>query len=175
MTILIRRIDQNDIPLLEKMLADYMRETYEAGWGGTAGQLERDFFGGAFQMLVAETIDQKIAGFIAWVPTYDLHYCLRGGDILDFYVSPEKRGRGVGLLLAIEAAAEIQKCGGAFLKGGAVENPQVRRFYSRIAMIFSDGETYVSGRAFRHLAGLSGKNLREIARDLPNAAWNYEP
>lgn len=27
----------------------------------------------------------------------------------------------------------------------------------------------------RHFAELSGKNPREIVRNLPEAAWNYEP
>jgi hypothetical protein len=37
------------------------------------------------------------------------------------------------------------------------------------------GESYVSGRAFRRLAELSGESLREIVKGLPDTAWNYEP
>jgi hypothetical protein len=44
-----------------------------------------------------------------------------------------------------------------------------------MAMRQPDGELYVSGRAFRHLAELSGKNPREIVKNLPEAVWNYEP
>jgi hypothetical protein len=36
-------------------------------------------------------------------------------------------------------------------------------------------EYTVSGRAFRHLADLSGKSVREVIRELPEPAWNSEP
>ncbi|MFN2393769.1 MAG: N-acetyltransferase, partial [Pyrinomonadaceae bacterium] len=61
------------------------------------------------------------------------------------------------------------------LKGGAVDNPVVRRLYQKIAMCLPDGESYVSGRAFRRLSKLSSKSLREIIKNLPESAWNYEP
>jgi GNAT superfamily N-acetyltransferase len=157
------------------MLNIYMRETYNGAWAGTAERLKQDAFGGPVQIFVAETSRREVIGFIAWIPTYDLHYCLKGGDVIDFYVSAAHRGRGAGLLLAVNASAEIQKGGGTFLKGGAVDNPVVHRSYSRLAMCPPGGECYVSGRAFRHLAGLSGKSVRETIKNLPDAAWNSEP
>jgi len=175
MACLIRKANERDISQLEKLLVAYMRETYQGAWGGNAPQIKRDLLDKKLEIIVAENAGKRIVGFIAWVDTYDLHWCLTGGEIIDFYVVPESRGRGVGLLLAIALASEIQKRGGRFLKGGAVENDVVRRFYGRIAMCFPDGTSYVSGRAFRHLAGLAGKNVREIVRNLPPAAWNYEP
>lgn len=175
MAYLIRKANQNDIPHLEKLLNAYLPETYQGIWAGTTERLQRDAFDGTLEILAAESINQEVIGFIAWIPTYDLHYCLKGGDVIDFYVTPAHRGRGVGLLLAIEAAAEIQKRGGSFLKGGAVDDEVVRRFYNRIAMCLEDGESYVSGRAFRHFAALSGKGLREIVKSLPDVTWNYEP
>jgi GNAT superfamily N-acetyltransferase len=175
MSYAIRRAQSSDILPLEQMLNSYMRETYDGAWGGSADQLKQDAFGGPLQIFVAETVRQEVIGFIAWIPTYDLHYCLKGGDVIDFYVSPFYRGRGVGLLLVVNASDEIQKQGGTFLKGGAVDDPVVRRSYGRIAMSPPEGESYVSGRAFRHLAGLSGKNIREIVKTLPEVAWNYEP
>ncbi|HEX8196494.1 MAG TPA: hypothetical protein VF571_09925 [Pyrinomonadaceae bacterium] len=71
-------------------------------------------------------------------------------------------------------AKEARKRGAAFLKGGS-ENQVVHRTFARMAMRQPDDELYVSGRAFRHLAELRGKNPREIVRNLPEAAWNYEP
>ncbi len=100
---------------------------------------------------------------------------MKGGVIVDLYVCPSYRSRGVAVLLATELAAEIQKSGGTHLKGGAVESPVVHRLYKRIAMRLGENEYYVSGRAFRHLANLSGKGLREIAKNLPETAWNSEP
>lgn len=54
-------------------------------------------------------------------------------------------------------------------------NPVVRKFYRKIAMCLPDGESCVSGRAFRRLAKLSGERLREIIRKMPEAAWDYQP
>jgi len=70
---------------------------------------------------------------------------------------------------------KIQKHGGAYLKGGAVNSSVVHRLYQRIAMRVSENDYYVSGRAFRRLAELSGKSPREIVSGLPEVAWNYEP
>ncbi len=174
MPFFIRKVNRKDIPQLVNLLEDYMRETYNGGWAGSPERLEKDGFGRDFEMMVAEDSRDDVVGFVAWTKAYDLHYCLRGGLIIDFYVAPPNRGRGVGMLLAVEMAAEVQKSGGMFLHGGAVENETVRRFYNRIAMSFPNGECYVSGRAFRHLASLSGKSLREIIKNLPETAWNYE-
>lgn len=171
----IRRANQTDVSQLEKHLGAYMRETYKAVWGGNGQRLEQDLSDGVFKMFVVADKSEKLIGFVAWTDAYDLHWCLKGGEIIDFYIAPENRGRGIGLLLAIELAAKIKADGGVFLKGGAVENDSVRRFYSRVAMSFPNGECYVSGRAFRHLAGLTGKNLREIIRNLPENEWNHQP
>ncbi len=92
---------------------------------------------------------------------------MKGGVIVDLFVCPQHRSRGVAVLLAINLAKQIQECGGTHLKGGAVNSPIAGRLYHRIAMKLSDNEYYVSGRAFRHLASLSGKSLREIVRILP--------
>ena len=175
MAYLIRKANQNDFPALKELLDAYMRETYQGVWGGNVERFAKDALTQTFEILVAENVAGRVTGFIAWMPTYDLHWCLKGGDVIDFYVSPSFRGRGVGLRLAIEAAKEIEKRGGTFLKGGAVNNSAVRRFYGRIAVSIEGGEFYVSGRAFRHLAGLSGKSVRETIKNLPETDWNYEP
>lgn len=172
---LIRQTNQNDIPQLAKMLEDYIQETYQGAWGGNAGLLEEHISTGDVEIIVAETSEREIVAFIASIITYDLHYCMKGSEIIDFYVSPLHRGRGAAVFLITYLAAEVQKRDGAFLKGGAVENKIVRRLYGRIAMCQPNGECYVSGRAFRHLAELSSKSLREIIKNLPETAWNYEP
>ena len=175
MSYLIRRAVREDVSQLEKLLDDYVRETYQAAWGGRAELLERHFDENAVEIILAETPRRKTVGFVAWTSDYDLHWCMKGAAIIDLYVCPPHRGRGAAVLLATGLAAEIQKRGGAFLHGGAVENEVVRRLYNRIAMVQPNGDCYVSGRAFRHLADLSGKSVREIAANLPEAAWNYEP
>ncbi len=126
------------------------------------------------EILLAETSSREVVAFLAWTSSYDLHWCMKGGVIVDLFVCPQHRSRGVAVLLATDLARQIQERGGTHLKGGAVESPIVHRLYRRIAMRLSDNEYYVSGRAFRHLASLSGKSLREIVKNLPETAWNYE-
>ena len=166
----IRNVNQNDFPNLEKLLDGY----YQGNWRGSIEQLKQDLESGDFEILVAENDGKELIGFLVWTLTYDLNWCLKGGEVIDFYVSPTHRGRGAALLLIIGMAKAARKRGAAFLKGGS-ENQVVHRTFGRMAMRQPDGELYVSGRAFRHLAELSGKNPREIVKNLPEAAWNYEP
>ncbi len=174
MSYLIRNANRDDVQRLEKLLADYMRETYQGVWGGSAELLERHLTEKEIEILLAETSSREVVAFLAWTSSYDLHWCMKGGVIVDLFVCPQHRSRGVAVLLATDLARQIQERGGTHLKGGAVESPIVHRLYRRIAMRLSDNEYYVSGRAFRHLASLSGKSLREIVKNLPETAWNYE-
>jgi GNAT superfamily N-acetyltransferase len=175
MAYLIRKITLDDLPQLASLLSEYMRETYRGEWGGNERRLAEDIFEGKVKIAVAETAEGKIIAFISWIQTYDLHWCLRGGDVIDMFVSRPYRGRGLAMLLLTDTAREILDEKGAFLKGGAVDNPMVHRLYQRIAMRVSGNDYYLSGRAFRRLAELSGKKVREIVRNLPPTAWNYEP
>ena len=175
MSFLIRKANPADVPRLEKLLADYMRETYHGAWGGNAKLLKQHLIEEDVEILLAETSNREVVAFLAWSSSYDLHWCMKGGVIVDLFVCPKHRSRGVAVLLAAHLADEIQKRGGTHLKGGAVENAVVHRLYRRIAMRLGENEYYVSGRAFRHLARLSGKNLREIVKNLPETAWNSEP
>jgi hypothetical protein len=172
---LIRKANKSDVPSLGELLEAYMRETYHGAWGGNVESLEQHLLGNELEIIVAETLNREVVGFVAWVGSYDLHWCLKGGDVIDFFVCPSHRGRGAAILLISKLAGDIQEQGGAYLKGGAVDDPGVRRLYQKIAMCLPGGESYVSGRAFRRLAELSGESLREIIRKLPEAAWNYEP
>src|SRR5687768_10122073 len=152
-----------------------MQETYHGAWGGNTDLLEQHLIDSEVEIIVAEKLGREVIGFIAWVDSYDLHWCLKGGDVIDFFVHPSHRGLGAAILLITRLAAEVQEHGGAYLKGGAVDNMAVRRRYGKIAMCLPDGESYVSGRAFRRLAELSDAELREIVRKMPEVAWNYQP
>ncbi|MEJ7576875.1 MAG: GNAT family N-acetyltransferase [Pyrinomonadaceae bacterium] len=171
----VRKANRDDVQRLEQLLTDYMWETYQGAWGGSAELLERHLTENVVEILLAETPFGEAVAFLAWSSSYDLHWCMKGGVIIDLFVSPQHRSRGVAVLLATDLAKQIQDCGGTHLKGGAVESPIVHRLYQRIAMRLSDNEYYVSGRAFRHLANLSGEGVREIVKNLPETAWNYEP
>ena len=174
MPYLIRKANRSDVPRLGELLEAYMRETYHGSWGGSTQLLEQHLSGREVEIIVAETMNREVIGFVAWVDSYDLHWCMKGGDVIDFFVYPSHRGLGASILLIVRLAAEIQEHGGTYLKGGAVDNPVVQRLYQKIAMCLPCGESYVSGRAFRRLAELSGRSMREIIKNMPEAAWNYE-
>jgi hypothetical protein len=40
--------------------------------------------------------DEKLVGFAAWLPSYDLHHCAVGAVCLDMYFAPAYRYRGLG-------------------------------------------------------------------------------
>jgi GNAT superfamily N-acetyltransferase len=170
MPYLIHKVNQDDIISLGKLLDAY----YRGAWRGSFDSLGRHLSNGAVEIVLAEVARQKGIGFLAWTLTYDLNWCMKGGEVIDFYVSPQYRGHGVALLLVVQAAFEIQGQGGTFLKGGTA-NPTLLRSCKRFVMCQPDGECYVSGRAFRHLAEMSGKSLRDIVGNLPEMTWNYQP
>lgn len=171
----IRIATPDDILGLEKLLIAFMQETFQRSWSGTSQKLAQDGFGAEFEMVVAEAENQKLIAFAAWTSAYDLHHCLKGGTVIDLFVTPAHRGRGVAIKLIIKIATQIQQQGGVFITGQAVENPSVQRLYQRCAHCFPGAECYVSGRAFRRLTELSGQSMRDLVRNLPEPAWNYDP
>jgi ribosomal protein S18 acetylase RimI-like enzyme len=144
-----RLAEPRDVPALVQLLEAYMRETFKVPCRGSAEALRRDGFGREFEIQVGMTASERVIGFMAWRKSYDLHHCLTGGDILDLYVSPEYRGRGVAPALICAVAAEILRRGGTYVKGQAVENRAVQRLYARFAMCFPGADCAVGGRAFR--------------------------
>jgi GNAT superfamily N-acetyltransferase len=120
-----------DVPVLVQLLEAYMRETFKAPWHGSAEALRHDGFGREFEMHVAMTDGEHVMGFLAWKKSYDLHHCLRGGEILDLYVSPDYRSRGVAPVLVCAVAAEILRRGGAYVNPGSRGSGRVRGFLSR--------------------------------------------
>ncbi|MBW4653153.1 MAG: GNAT family N-acetyltransferase [Kaiparowitsia implicata GSE-PSE-MK54-09C] len=171
----IREATLKDIPDLETLLKAFMQEAFQSYWGGTGQKLAQDGFGTEFQMVVAEANNHQLIAFAAWASSYDVHHCIKGGEIIDMFVEPAHRGRGVAAQLIVAIATQIQQQGGVYIRGQSVENPSVQRLYQRCAHYFPTVECYVSGRAFRQLAELSGKEMRDVVKNLPELAWNYEP
>ncbi len=151
-----------------------MDEALSLAWGGATSALERDVSAGRIHVLVADETDALI-GFAAWTWSYDLHHCVRGGEVLDVYVTPGRRGQGVAVALLAAIANEIWRAGGTYLKGLVVAERAGRRLYQRLGVSFPGEHCYVSGRAFRELSGLAGRSPREIVRRLPDKSWNREP
>jgi ribosomal protein S18 acetylase RimI-like enzyme len=170
----IRIATIDDVPSLSLLLREYMRELFKSAWNGSPDALARDGLGLHFEMMVVARGTDRL-GFAAWKSTYDLHHCLTGGEIVDLYVHPEIRGRGIALQLVAAVASIVRLRGGSYIKGLAVGDPSTRRLYERLAMTFDGADCIVGGRAFRCLADLAGKPARSILQALPDRSANYEP
>ena len=92
-----------------------MRESFDRPWGGTRESLEHDGFGFEFETLVAENLHHSLIGFASWRPSYDLHHCVSGGELMDLYVQPEHRGFGIAAALIVGVAEETKERGGCYL------------------------------------------------------------
>jgi GNAT superfamily N-acetyltransferase len=144
-----------------------MRELFAKSWSGTGAQLAADLAAGHIAIALA-----RDAGFISWAPGYDLHHCVRGGEVADLYVTPAARGSGLVAQLVAFACAEVARSGGVFLRGTAVAS--AAPLYRRVAWSWSSDEIILGGRAFRALADLAGQPARTIVRGLPPPAWNHQ-
>lgn len=170
----IRSALENDASTLDAMFRSYMREALAAEWQGSSTALSQDIARGDARLLLATDREGAAIGFLGWSPTYDFHHCIRGGSIEDMYVEPSMRGRGVGVMLIAAVARRIQEMGGVFLRGMAVAEPSVQKLYARAAVCNETVECTVSGRAFRRMAELHGRSVREMVRSFPQADWNFE-
>ncbi len=162
-----------DCALVACLLHDYMHETYSSTWHGSASKLNRDGFGAHFNMTVAD-VAQEIVGFVAWRSTYDLHHCMPGMEVIDMFVGPGDRGRGIAACLLACVAAQGAGAGATFMTGGAVDRGSARRLYGRSTMSYG-GQAYLSGRAFRAFAELAGASPRQLIKSLPPREWNLLP
>ena len=170
----IRLAAPTDAVALERMIREYLHESYAGHLGTPAATLQHEVLVGTTtqRVLVAER-PAGLTGFVAWDGVYDLHWAVRGAQVADLYVAPEARGLGVALELLAALCSVVAREGGAFIRGGAYDRPGTRAFYGRIAVVEpSSGETHLSARAFQHLASLSGLPARAIARALPPLEWN---
>ncbi len=166
---------KSDAAALVALIGAQIRESFDRPWGGTREVLERDGFGLEFETLVAEDRHHSLIGFASWRPSYDLHHCVSGAELMVLYVQPEHRGVGIAAALIAGVAEATKERGGSYLRGTALPDPILERFYSRCARSFPGTNFNVAGRAFRELAELSGKPPRVIASKLPDVTWNEEP
>jgi GNAT superfamily N-acetyltransferase len=164
----------SDAGALSALVSEYMRELFGRAWSGSAEAVARDGCGAQFETMVVVR-GGELVGFGAWERTYDLHHCIWGAQVMDLYVRPELRGRGVALELVAAIAAAARAGGGVFVKGLAVGDARTRRLYERVAMAFEGADCIVGGRAFRVLADLAGRPARAIVAGLPEKSANYEP
>lgn len=168
-----RLADPHDAPAIARLLAEYMVEVFDRTTPVTADTIRRDGFGEHFEMVVAVRGSGSLVGFTAWERCYDLHWGLVGGTVLDMFVTPEHRGRGVAPMMLTRTCAHVRERGGQFVRGKAVDF-RSSRLYERAAMPFPGTEFILGGRAFRHIAELQRAGPRVLARSLPSLAWNHE-
>lgn len=169
----IRPVAPEDLVGLASLLDEYMVETFQKKWSGSLEGLRRDVLGKEANALIALD-DGEPVGFSIWRRTYDAHHCLVGAELLDIYVKREVRGGTFAPFLLHETVAAVSKDGGVFLKGQGV-SAQGDRLYDRLAVTFPGTEFILGGKAFRELAALHGRPLREIIRALPSRDANFEP
>ena len=168
-----RAAGPQDMTAVGRLMEEYMEETYQDRWYGKEEDLTRDGLGVHFNLTLAVT-GKALSGFVAWRATYDLHHCLAGLDVIDMFVRPTDRGRGIGACLLAQVAGEGRGRGATFMTGGAVERGSAGRLYRRVTMTHA-GQSYLSGRAFRTLSALAGASPRDLLKGLPKQEWNYQP
>ena len=170
----VRRATANDADALAALLAACLRESYPGHVGSSPEQLRRDVLSerSLHHVLLAETRGTPV-GFVAWDLVYDMHWATSGGQIADVFVVPSYRGLGVSIALVASAAADVLANGGGFLRGGAYDRESTRRSYARVAVVHASGDTYLSARAFRRVAELADRPIRDIIRGLPPIEWNF--
>jgi GNAT superfamily N-acetyltransferase len=171
----IRRAVSEDAPVLARLLKQYLQERHPDHPGATATELRRDLFSGtASQRVLLAERGGEVIGFVAWDPVYDMHWAAAGAQVADIYVLREFRGQGIALALLCGLCAEAGRDGAVFLRGGGFDRSSATgRFYERVAVGVDSAECHCAGRAFRHLADLHGRPIREMVRSIPPREWNF--
>ena len=169
----IRLAQVKDIKIFISLLDEYMMELFKKNTTLDIDTCLKDGFGKCFNVILAEKSDEVI-GFGVWEKTYDIHWGIKGGNILDLFVKKEHRGFGVAVQILIAIANEVQMDGGLFLKGMAVDDERVSKLYKRLAIGFKGEDCIIGGKAFKKLSELRGKTAIDIIRNLPKKEWNYE-
>ncbi|MEO1210027.1 MAG: GNAT family N-acetyltransferase [Cyanobacteria bacterium J06638_20] len=163
----------DDLEPLTVLIQSYVQNHLDMKqWGGTLGQLQQDHAAGYLAIMLVRC-NGRLVGFGAWETIYDLHHCARGATVMDLYVDPPFRCRGLGVALIAGIAAEILKQGKGFLRGEAIPG-SAARLYERVAVRFGSNTYNLSGKALSQLASLAGKSPREMVRGLPTREMNYE-
>ena len=121
----------------------------------TPAIVRRDAFGprAAFRVVVAE-IGGRVVGYASFLPGYNSDIAVPELWMLDLFVIPAARGRGLGRALVRTVARETVRRGFTCLEWGVRDdNTRARRFYRRL------GARIGSAR----IASLIGRSLRTLA------------
>ncbi len=97
----LRDATPDDLPAIAELiraLAEYERLAHEVAW--TEDQLGAALFGpDAVPRVVLAEVDDVVAGFAVWFPTFSTFLAQPGIWLEDLFVRPDYRGRGLGRAL----------------------------------------------------------------------------
>lgn len=130
----IRALKASDAPEVARMVAALSQHEGKPAPHFTPAHVKRDLFGpGAFvRGLIAEA-EGKTAGYLLWQPSYDTESGERGGYMIDLFVDPWARRRGIARALMRQAAQGVKQEGGQFLWWSAKSyNIQAISFYRTV-------------------------------------------
>ena len=172
--LLIRDANENDIPAIESMVADFVKGHPAENHPRPSQALRSAYFGErpVAHMLVAERNGQ-IVGMGQWTLIHDMFWGMFGAEAGWLYVRPGCRGSGIVAALVARLCAQAAAVGAQFLHGGGGEGPS--RLYERVAIGQVSGDCHLSGKAFQVFATLDGLPPREIVRSLPARALGLQP
>src|SRR6188472_4665755 len=142
--LLIRDANENDIPAIESMVADFVKGHPAENHPRPSQVLRSAYFGErpVAHMLVAERNGQ-IVGMGQWTLIHDMFWGMFGAEAGWLYVKPRFRGSGIVAALVARLCSEASEAGARFLQGGGGEGPS--RLYERIAIGQSDRVCHLSG------------------------------
>ena len=166
MPTIVRPFEPDDAAEVAALFAAYMAEVLGGASVMTADRLVAGC-GRHFELTIAADGAHVIA-FAAWRETYDLHHGLPGGEVIDFFVAPSHRGRGVAVPLVAAVAAAVRARGGAFLYSLVIPNAPARlKLARRWGVGFAGEHTYLAQEVFERMADWGGRApARPALRDL---------
>jgi predicted N-acetyltransferase YhbS len=171
--LVIRNPNENDIPAIENMVADFVKGHPAENHPRSSEALRAAYFGErpVAHMLVAERNGQMV-GMAQWTLIYDMFWGMFGAEAAWLYVRPDCRGSGIVAALVARLCAQAAAAGAQFLHGGGGEGPS--RLYERVAIGQVSADCHLSGKAFQVFAQLDGLPPREIVRSLPARALGLQ-
>lgn len=166
MPTIVRPFEPADAQEVAALFAAYMAEALGGESVMTPDRLTAGC-GRYFELAVAAD-SSSLVGFAAWRESYDLHHAIPGGEVMDFFVAPSHRGRGVAVQLAAGVAAAVKARGGAFLYSLVLPGDPARlKLALRWGVGFVGEHTYLAQEVFDRMADWGGcAPARAAIRDL---------
>ena len=117
--LLIRAATEQDIPAIERMVADFVKGHPAEHHPRSSQALRAAYFGDrpVAQMLIAER-DGQVVGMAQWTLIHDMFWGMFGAEVAWLYVRPDCRGSGIVAALVARICTQAAAAGAEFLHGG---------------------------------------------------------